>query len=98
MEWKETLRGLLSSYFGDQGTAEGIEELLVVTVPHTDYHKRYLAALDEGIAAAERGDADVVRIIQESFAAAVDNPAEARQYLEELRREYLARYEEARAR
>jgi hypothetical protein len=95
-DWRETLRGLLNGYFGDQTIEEGVEELLVVTVPHLDYHERYAEALDRAIEAVSGGDEEVMRIVQESFAAAVEGLDDTREYLEELREEYLTRYQEAR--
>jgi hypothetical protein len=85
----------LASYFGDQSTEAGVSEVVFVTVDHPEWHRRYLAVLDRGIAAAAAGDPEVARVIVKSFAASARDAGEARAYLEEVRAEYLRQYEEA---
>jgi hypothetical protein len=86
---------LLASYFGDQSTEVGVSEVVFVTADHPDWHRRYLAVLDRGIAAAAAGDPEIAGVIVKSFAASARNADEARAYLEEVRAEYLRQYEEA---
>jgi hypothetical protein len=85
----------LASYFGDQSTEAGVSEVVLVTADHPEWHRRYLAVLDRGIAAATAGDPEVARVIVKSFAASVRDACEARAYLEEVRAEYLRQYQEA---
>jgi hypothetical protein len=85
----------LASYFGDQSTEAGVSEVVFVTADHPEWHRRYLAVLDRGIAAAAAGDPEVARVIVKSFAASARDAGEARAYLEEVRAEYLRQYEEA---
>lgn len=91
----DDLRQFLSAYFGDQSTEEGVGEVVFVTADHPDYHRNYLAIIDQAIAGAD--DPDVARAIRDSFAASADNPTQARTYLQTLRTEYLRQYEEATA-
>lgn len=91
----EELYQFLASYFGDQSTEEGVSEVVFVTAEHPAWHRRYLAVLDRGIAAAAAGDPEVARIIVKSFAASARDAGEARAYLEAVRAEYLRQYEEA---
>jgi hypothetical protein len=85
----------LASYFGDQSTEAGVSEVVFVTADHPEWHRRYLAVLDRGIAAAAAGDPEVARVIVKSFAASARDAGEARAYLEEVRAEYLRQYEAA---
>lgn len=99
MEWRETLRQVLSGYFGDETLEEGVDMMVFVTEVHLPSHQEYLAAFDQGIAAAAQNDEGIVEMIHDSNASysyVATNPAEAAQYLERLRRAYLTRYEEAR--
>jgi hypothetical protein len=85
----------LASYFGDQSTEAGVSEVVFVTADHPEWHRRYLAVLDRGIAAAAAGDPEVVRVVAKSLAASVRDAGETGAYLEEVRAEYLRQYEEA---
>jgi hypothetical protein len=85
----------LASYFGDQSTEAGVSEVVFVTADDPEWHRRYLAVLDRGIAAAAAGDPEIARVIAKSLAASVRDAGEAGAYLEEVRAEYLRQYEEA---
>jgi hypothetical protein len=85
----------LASYFGDQSTEAGASEVVSVTADDPEWHRRCLAVLDRGIAAAAAGDPEVAEVIVRSFAASARNAGEARAYLEEIRAEYLRQYEAA---
>ena len=90
--WQDALDDFLKAYFGYQSLAEGVAEVVFVTARHDDYHRRYLGAVEAGIASAERGDPATVRILQDSWASNAQTPAEAREFLTELRDTYLERY------
>ena len=92
MSWAK-LREFLIAYFGDQSIEEGVAEVVFVTATNPDYHRDYLATIDEAIAGAAAGDPGVGAAIEDSFAAEARDPAEARAYLEALRAEYLRQYE-----
>ena len=91
----DDLYQLLAAYFGDQSTEAGVSEVVFVAADHPELHRRYLAVLDRGIAAAAAGDPEVARVIENSFAASARDAGEARAYLEKVRAEYLRQYEEA---
>lgn len=91
----DELREFLSSYFGDQSTEEGVGEVVFVTADHPDYHRTYLGILDWAIAGSD--DPAVAQAIRESFAAAANDPAQARAYLQSVRAEYLRQYAAATA-
>jgi hypothetical protein len=94
MSW-EALRDLLTAYFSDQSTEEGVGELVIVTAENPDYHRSFLATIARGIEGAERGDPGVAKAIEDSFAAPARNSEEARTYLEALLTEYHRQYQAA---
>jgi hypothetical protein len=94
--WQTTLGDILSGYFTDYDFDTGVNEMAGVTARSDDYHRSYLEALDQGIAAAARGDGRIVPLVVDSFAKWVADPAEARAYLERIRAAYLRRREQLR--
>ncbi len=60
----DDLVNVLVGYFGDRSRAEGLDDLLAVTVARTDYHQRYRAALVAGIDALRSGDLDALRAVR----------------------------------
>jgi hypothetical protein len=89
----DELRQFLRAYFGDQSTEKGVEEVVFVTAEHPDHHRTYLGVLDRAISDAD--DPEIARAIRESFAAYANDPAQAREYLQSVRAEYLRQYTEA---
>lgn len=92
-QWQENLSDLLNGYFGCQSLEVGVKEMIFVTKWHQDYHQRYISAIEAGIAAADRGDIQVIAIIRHSWARFVDNTEESKQFLEELSSEYNIQYD-----
>jgi hypothetical protein len=87
------LRTLLAGYFGDQSIPVGVPELVFVSAKHPAYHEKFLKAIDAGLEAAQRRDPTFLEIINSTLGPY--DAADALQYLEDLRKEYLEKYAKA---
>jgi hypothetical protein len=92
MSWQTDLEEILAGYFGDQTLEAGVEEMVFVTESNKDYHQRYLSAIEAGIKAALEAKLEIVQIIKDSNAWYVKGTADAGEFLQRLRSEYLSRY------
>ncbi len=90
--WQDTLGNFLS-YFGDQRLEDGLKEAVTVAIARESVHREYITALEAGIASAARGERDVIEFLWSMML--IDDPAEAKIYLEEVLAKYLALYDEA---
>ena len=61
---RDDLVNVLVGYFGDRSRAEGLDDLLAISVIRSDYHRRYRAALAAGLDALRAGDDDAFEALR----------------------------------
>lgn len=88
---RSALLNLLTAYFGDASTDEGVRGLVFVTRTNPDHHRDCTAALEAGLAAARQGDAELGAGMRRNFTPFLRDAAEA----EEIRIESLDAYRAA---
>lgn len=89
---RSALLNLLTAYFGDASTEEGVRGLVFVTRTNPDSHRDYTAALEAGLAAARQGDPELVTGMRRNFTPFLRDAAEAEQLLAEILDAYRAAY------
>ena len=94
MIWQEELGNLFGGYVNQQTLDEAAERMVVVSEDNAEYHRRFLATLDEGVAACRRGDAVALQLVNRSGYRA-NTIQEALDLVTGLRAAYLGRYEQA---
>jgi hypothetical protein len=92
---KQTFLDLLVPYFGDQTREVGLAEIVSVSARSSEFHAEILAALQAAIAAAAQGERAVLDAVRNRFLRYRRDDDAVREFLDELRSEYLRLYAEA---
>lgn len=95
-QWREDLEQLFAATVNQQTLEEAVDLMVSVSASDESYHFECLAAIDQGIGAADGGDRSVIDAINKSGyqIATVDA---ATDLLRNFRAIYLVAYERARA-
>lgn len=86
---------VLSTYFADQSRDVGLSEIVSVSSRNPDFHGEMLATIDAAVAAADREEATILDTVRHRFLRMRRDDDAVREFLRDLRDQYLRLYAEA---
>jgi hypothetical protein len=91
MDWRKTLTDIFAAYINQDTLEEAVHAMLFVSEDDPVCHREFTVAIENGLEAVGRGDADVLGIINQS-GYGVMTAEQGRTLLLELQRLYLDGY------